>query len=203
MKPMVQMKKLLALLLTLTMAVSLAACGKDDPATSDGDSPGAQQTAPSPSQQEPAGTPTPDDASSGQEQGGSFIGGGTMTGGQPADDGPPTWPVNEYTNLIPTPEVTVYDEEPMDNQYFVGHTIETVGWSIEDCKAYVEQLKADGFTTPSGGYDDVVIEDTDTRYIFAAENSDGVYVSIYTSNANEVAESNYGEISIQVSKRSY
>lgn len=107
------------------------------------------------------------------------------------------WPVTEYTKLIPQPEgITIYEEHAIaeDNPYFAGHQITVTDWSVEDCKAYAEQLKKAGFTTPSAGYDDVVIKDDGTEYTFGARNSDDVYVTFGTYAGRS------GSISIQKHK---
>lgn len=105
------------------------------------------------------------------------------------------WPENEYTKLIPQPEgVTIEGNQANDNPYFVGHDIAISGWSVADAKAYAEQLKKAGFTIPGSGSEDGVVEDNGTTFSFAVENSDGLYVSIYTNGSN-------GAISIQKSKR--
>lgn len=117
------------------------------------------------------------------------------TGGNNTDNGV-AWPSNEYTNLIPKPEgATIYEEKAIDNYYFVGHSIDLTDWTIEECKAYAEKLKAAGFTTPGEGMNDVVVKNTDSEYSFGAENSDGVYVTVGSYSGN-----NSGRISIQVTK---
>lgn len=107
------------------------------------------------------------------------------------------WPVTEYTKLIPQPKgITIYEEYPIaeDNPYYAGHQITVTDWSVADCKAYAEELKKAGFTTPGAGLKNVVVKDDGTDYSFGAENSDGVYVSIGTHNGKS------GSISIQVQK---
>lgn len=108
------------------------------------------------------------------------------------------WPVTEYTKLIPQPKgISIYEEHAIaeDNPYFSGHQITVTDWSIENCKAYAEELKKAGFTTPGAGSDDVVVKDDDMDYAFGAKNSDGVYVTIGTHNGKS------GSISIQVKKQ--
>ncbi|MDO5555931.1 MAG: hypothetical protein Q4G09_04670 [Clostridia bacterium] len=122
--------------------------------------------------------------------------GGTSTnGGSQQEEQDETsgvaWPSNQYTNLIPKPEgATIYDEKEVDNNYYVGHSIDLTDWTIEECKAYAEKLKEAGFTIPSSGANSVVVTDTDSTYSFGAENSDGVYVTVGSSY-------NSGRISIQ------
>lgn len=131
-----------------------------------------------------------------ENTGNSNNSGSTGGNGQQAqsDSSNVAWPSNEYTNLIPKPEgVTIYDEQAIDNNYFVGHNITLIDWPIEECKAYAEKLKDAGFTIPSAGYDSVVVKDTDTMYSFGAKNSDGVYVTVGSGNGT-------GTISIQVTR---
>ena len=126
-------------------------------------------------------------------------GGGNGTGGGNQQQGGTTgvaWPSNQYTKLIPKPDgATIYDEKAIDNSYYLGHSIDLTDWTIEECKAYAEKLKAAGFTTPSAGMDDIVIKDTTSEYSFGAENNDGVYVGVGSYSGN-----NSGRISIQVNK---
>lgn len=107
------------------------------------------------------------------------------------------WPVTEYTKLIPQPKgITIYEEHAIaeDNPYFSGHQITVTDWSIEDCKAYAEELKKAGFTTIPAGYKSLVGDDDDKKYSFRAENSDGVFVTVSTYTGRS------GIISIQVKK---
>lgn len=108
------------------------------------------------------------------------------------------WPVTECTKLIPQPKgISIYEEKAIsdDNPYFSGHTITVTNWSVEDCKAYAEELKKAGFTTPGTGSNNVVVKDDGTDYAFGAQNSDGVYVTIGTHNGKS------GSISIQIQKQ--
>lgn len=95
------------------------------------------------------------------------------------------WPENEFTNLIPKPNnITITGNKPIDNMYYIGHTIVVKDWSIEDCKAYIEKLKAAGFTKPIAGMKDVITNDKETIYSFDALNADGVHASVGIMGSN-------------------
>ena len=95
------------------------------------------------------------------------------------------WPENEFTNLIPKPDnITITGNKPIDNMYYIGHTIVVKDWSREDCKAYIEKLKADGFTKPIAGMKDVITNDKETIYSFDALNADGVHASVGIMGSN-------------------
>lgn len=95
------------------------------------------------------------------------------------------WPENEFTNLIPKPNnITITGNKPIDNMYYIGHTIVVKDWSREDCKAYIEKLKAAGFTKPIAGMKDVITNDKETIYSFDALNADGVHASVGIIGSN-------------------
>lgn len=95
------------------------------------------------------------------------------------------WPENEFTNLIPKPNnITITGNKPIDNMYYIGHTIVVKDWSREDCKAYIEKLKAAGFTKPIAGMKDVITNDKETIYSFDALNADGVHASVGIMGSN-------------------
>jgi len=95
------------------------------------------------------------------------------------------WPENEFTNLIPKPDnITITGNKPIDNMYYIGHTIVVKDWSREDCKAYIEKLKAAGFTKPIAGVKDVITNDKETIYSFDALNADGVHASVGIMGSN-------------------
>ncbi|MBR3766074.1 MAG: hypothetical protein IKL11_02795 [Muribaculaceae bacterium] len=95
------------------------------------------------------------------------------------------WPENEFTNLIPKPDnITITGNKPIDNMYYIGHTIVVKDWSREDCKAYIEKLKAAGFTKPIAGMKDVITNDKETIYSFDALNADGVHASVGIMGSN-------------------
>ena len=95
------------------------------------------------------------------------------------------WPENEFTILIPKPDnITITGNKPIDNMYYIGHTIVVKDWSREDCKAYIEKLKAVGFTKPIAGMKDVITNDKETIYSFDALNADGVHASVGIMGSN-------------------
>ena len=104
------------------------------------------------------------------------------------------WPENEFTKLVPKPEnVKIMGNKKVDNAYYIGHSVVVKGWSKEDCKAYVEKLKAAGFTKPLAGMKDVITNDKETMFSFDALNADGVHASAAVMGEN-------GTINIQKNK---
>ena len=104
------------------------------------------------------------------------------------------WPENEFTKLVPKPEnVKITGNKKVDNAYYIGHSVVVKGWSKEDCKAYVEKLKAAGFTKPLAGMKDVITNDKETMFSFDALNADGVHASAAVMGEN-------GTINIQKKK---
>ena len=113
------MKKILALVLALPLALSLAACGgKDNPKPSGNDKPGTSQQ-----EQQPGSTPDQ------QEQ--TDDKGGTTTG----------WPTDGYGALIPEPDWN-YEIYQNDEYRFIVTYDEM---SVDDLKPYTEKLKEAGF----------------------------------------------------------
>ena len=95
------------------------------------------------------------------------------------------WPENEFTKLVPKPEnVKITGNKKVDNAYYIGHSVVVKGWSKEDCKAYVEKLKAAGFTKPLAGMKDVITNDKETMFSFDALNADGVHASAAVMGEN-------------------
>ena len=104
------------------------------------------------------------------------------------------WPENEFTKLVPKPEnVKIMGNKKVDNAYYIGHSVVVKGWSKENCKAYVEKLKAAGFTKPLAGMKDVITNDKETMFSFDALNADGVHASAAVMGEN-------GTINIQKNK---
>ena len=80
------------------------------------------------------------------------------------------WPDNEYTKLLPKPEITVSSASVgtfADGETFAANFAS--GTTREQFKAYIEQLKASGFTVK-------VEVDTDSTYGGTAD-KDGYHVS--------------------------
>ncbi|MDR3277914.1 MAG: hypothetical protein LBT12_04005 [Oscillospiraceae bacterium] len=155
------MKKLLALALALTLALSLAACG--------GNSNGGGSTTTPPANNS---TTTPPN------------GGDTVPSEKPADNTPAgeEWPDNEYTQQAPKPTDPIskyvapyrYNESTPKRVSFVFQAADATE-AQEHMKAYVEQLKSSGFTL------DVDV-DTDTMYY--AFNDSGWSVDVSYTGAN-------------------
>ena len=162
------MKKLFALLIALMMVFSLVACDLGNTEDPNKDNPGTSQNG-------------------GENNNGSENNGGGES---------IAWPENEFTALIPKPKTgTIAEESSFDNVYFKGINITLTNWSVEDCKAYAEELMAAGFTQPGAGFDSVVVKDDGSDYSFGATNADGVYVTVGTN-----VERKIGGISIQITK---
>lgn len=99
------------------------------------------------------------------------------------------WPENEFTKLVPKPEnVKIMGNKKVDNAYYIGHSVVVKGWSKENCKAYVEKLKAAGFTKPIAGMKDVITNDKETMFSFDALNADGVHASVGIMGSNGMIE---------------
>ena len=167
------MKKILALLLAAMMLFCFVACNTGDNPDPNKDNPGTSQNG------------------GGNNNGGENNNGSENNGGESI-----AWPENEFTALIPKPKTgTIAEESSFDNLYFKGINITLTNWSVEDCKAYAEELMAAGFTQPGAGFDSVVVKDDGSDYSFGATNADGVYVTVGTN-----VERKIGGISIQITK---
>ena len=81
------------------------------------------------------------------------------------------WPDNEFTSLIPEPKSGTLGTSMRDGDVYVI----LVTWTVEEVKAYAEQLKAAGFT-----YDNKVLDVGD--YFFTCFNEDGVEVKAGSLN---------------------
>ena len=133
------MKKILALALTLVMALSLVACGGGkDPAPS-----GSSTIDPGTSQQEPSNTPDP-----GTSQQEPASGESTPTSDESGETGLnesiAKWPDNEYTKQIPKPNTGAL--------FSVGDLVDG-GWSSNimqiaegDFTAYTESCLSGGWS---------------------------------------------------------
>lgn len=82
------------------------------------------------------------------------------------------WPDNEFTKLLPKPDFTVLSAST-DADRFTASFNET---TVEKVKAYVEAVKAKGFTvngeTTDEKYEDIVY------FLYSAENEDGYKVDV-------------------------
>ena len=155
------MKKYLALILTLALALSLTSCrGKGSPSN------GPDKSA-APAATQNANNAEKDDASS--------AGSGSVQNGD--------WPDNEFTKLIPKPTWTILSQNTLS--YIFLATLSDA--TLEEVKAYVEELKTKGFTI------DATTSDAGTTYAYQAEHANGYYVSVTFSGSNS-------GVSIQVDK---
>lgn len=121
--------------------------------------------------------------------------GGTTTPDDPAvvDPGPDTsfaWPDNEYTELLPTPDMDL-DLEPMISDGFFYASFGDV--TLEDAREYGSALKEAGYTV-----DIAVNEFTDSgglevaMYNFVAANEDGYQVTFTWAASGSIATIKFG-----------
>ncbi len=138
------MKKLLSLLLILTMVLCFAACGSDEPAADEGgqDSQqqeqqpadgGEQQDEPEQQDSSQQEQQTPDDTQSDESQSDEDI----PTEGKPLD-----WPENDYTALVPVPDEggKVLAADEIGTLFAVD-----LDWEMEKGIAYAQKLQDAGF----------------------------------------------------------
>jgi catechol 2,3-dioxygenase-like lactoylglutathione lyase family enzyme len=82
------------------------------------------------------------------------------------------WPDNEFTKLLPKPDFTLVGANTYSNEFTVAFS----GVTVEQVKAYVEQVKAKGFTanaeTQDENYAGIAI------YTYSASNAVGYTVTI-------------------------
>lgn len=86
------------------------------------------------------------------------------------------WPDNEYTKLVPKPSFELYAAVIEDETFSVMFTNAT----IEQIKAYAEQVKAAGFNLNEELTDENVMGMV--IYSFAAENADGYSVEVFSAS---------------------
>ncbi|MBQ9750950.1 MAG: hypothetical protein IJV87_10300 [Clostridia bacterium] len=86
------------------------------------------------------------------------------------------WPDNEYTKLVPKPSFELYAAVIEDETFSVMFTNAT----IEQIKAYAEQVKAAGFNLNEEVTDENVMGMV--IYSFAAENADGYSVEVFSAS---------------------
>ncbi len=97
-----------------------------------------------------------------------------------------TWPDNEYTKLLPEPDMDIINVTSNENIFAV--TVD--GCTMEKAKAYIKELKDFGFTKNVAELDQ-----KDGSYIFAGGNDDG-HIATLTKNTDET-----GVIGIQMSDK--
>ena len=86
------------------------------------------------------------------------------------------WPDNEYTKLVPKPSFELYAAVVEGETFSVMFTNAT----IEQIKAYAEQVKAAGFNLNEELTDENVMGMV--IYSFAAENADGYSVEVFSAS---------------------
>ena len=101
--------------------------------------------------------------------------GGSPSGG---DNNPPNsndgkWPDNEYTRLLPKPNITISFSASNEKSMEVLFS----GATIEQLKAYAEQVKAAGFTVNPITSDEE--EEAEGVYNYYAENAEGYEIGIF------------------------
>ncbi len=148
------MKRFFAILLTLALMFSLAACGGGD------------------EDKTPSGSNTPPSSSQQQEQ-------KEHKEQQPEQSGTTEkeWPQNKLTDLIPAPtDVTISNlrEDDTDTQYI--YTVTLKDWTLEAAEAYVEQVKEAGFNLEIDA--DFSYDSIRKKNRFEADNSEGVVCEI-------------------------
>ncbi len=82
------------------------------------------------------------------------------------------WPENEFTKLLPKPDFTVAAASSEEDSFGAAFS----GATIEQVKAYVEQIKAAGFTVNPDTQDQEVMGMA--IYTYWAENTDGYSVEV-------------------------
>ena len=82
------------------------------------------------------------------------------------------WPNNEFTNLLPKPDFTLLGASIDETSFGVAFS----GATVEQVKAYVEEVKAAGFTVNANTEDQAVMGMT--IYVYAAENEAGYAVEV-------------------------
>lgn len=196
------MKKLFAILLALMLALSLAACGEKekDPSTAASDidfaaimgGNGAAETVWGKQDE----TTKQQIIAEGKKDGYdiSFSADGSMTVVDPesgetviqnpdgtwsvkGEDGTVgqfggNWPENEFTKLLPRPDMELLAASTNEHEFTVGFSNATIG----QVKAYVEKVKAKGFTVDAATNDESVMGMT--VYSYTARNADGYTVTV-------------------------
>ena len=83
------------------------------------------------------------------------------------------WPDNEFTKLVPKPGFTLAAAATTEDEF----TVTFQGVTVDQVKAYVEQVKAKGFTADADIQDQVV--SGITLYSYEASNSNGYTVLVF------------------------
>jgi len=88
------------------------------------------------------------------------------------------WPDNEFTKLLPVPEMTVTGTEVTEN----GFTAVFIGADADSIKAYAEKVKAKGFVNDAHTEDQQIAGVT--IYNYTASNSDGYTVEVFFASGS-------------------
>ena len=132
------MKKILALLLVMMLVFSLAACGNDEsPSGSDNPSTSNQEQTDNTDNNGNGDSTENDEGGDGQKEEIGSKDGSSETTGIPVN-----WPDNDYTKLIPTPDVGGKVLSSGENGSLFSIELK---WSKDQGLAYAKQLQDAGF----------------------------------------------------------
>ena len=87
------------------------------------------------------------------------------------------WPANEFTRLVPKPDISVYEASADASGFSADFSVAT----IEQIKAYAEKVKKRGFTLGAEEIDQSI--GGCIFYSFSASNANGYSVEIFFSNS--------------------
>lgn len=165
------MKKLLALILTLILAFSLVACSEDSESSDDvlhrdGDTSTSTVNSSNQSDDSSATIETVDSENT-DSQDDSDSAAELLLDGE--------WPDNPFADMLPKPKSSWSQVSPYSTDD--GFSVTLTGASVEELRAYVEELKNIGFNI-----DPITEDDTSAEvqvYSYSANNADGYNVQIY------------------------
>ena len=190
------MKKILALLLTLAMLFSLAACGgggEDEKTPSSGDNP------PSSSQQQEQQEDKPPEADEPEDNGGEDE--PDDKGGTDADG----WPVADYitAGMKYTGAGKIVNASTWSRNGYDCWRVYIDAASVDEVAAYIDALKADGFThSPNIFYPEEKAAgefDSSGEYQWEGVASDGRFVSfIHTQEPTDFSGTDLAQLEIHL-----
>jgi hypothetical protein len=161
------MQKIVILTLALILALSLAACGGGN---GNSDNNGASD-------------PHSDSGASAQlENNGGNQSVNTATGGE--------WPKNDFTKLVPKPTVGVINPLDLDVMMDSSRCIVDMKWTVDEARAYAEEVKAAGFSAvgdviDEADYDYYGISTFDYYYECNLKNEDSGYYALVQYSKND------------------